>query len=48
MTTFDCGATAEGEVVNNRLYRFFREVVEPHLMRSIIYDLPEYDEAEWG
>ena len=38
----------EGEVVKNPLYRLFREVVEPHLMSSIIHDLPEYDEAEWG
>src|SRR5512143_1034988 len=29
----------EGEVVKDPLYRFFREVVEPHLMGSIIHDL---------
>ena len=38
----------EGDVVKNPLYLFFREVVEPHLMSSIIYELPEYDRAEWG
>ncbi len=39
---------SEGEVFKKPLYRLLREVVEPHLMRSIIDDLPEYDEAEWG
>jgi hypothetical protein len=38
----------EGEVVKSLLYRFFRAVVEPHLMRSIIRDLPEYEQAAWG
>ena len=38
----------EGEVVKKPLYIFFRTVVEPHLMRSIINDLPEYQTAEWG
>lgn len=30
------------------LYWFFREVVEPHLMGSIVRDLPEYEQAAWG
>ncbi len=38
----------EGETVNKPLYKFFRDVVEPHLMSSIINDLPEYDRAKWG
>lgn len=38
----------EGDVVKKPLYRFFREVVEPHLMRKIIGDLPEYEVAAWG
>ena len=38
----------EGEVVKKPFYQFFQEVVEPHLMSSIINDLPEYQAAEWG
>jgi hypothetical protein len=38
----------EGEVIKKPLYQFFDIVVEPHLMRSIISDLPEYNRAEWG
>ena len=38
----------EGDVVNRQLYKFFQDVVEPHLMSSIIADLPEYQAAEWG
>jgi hypothetical protein len=38
----------EGEVVKKPLYKFFDSVVEHHLMSSIISDLPEYNEAEWG
>jgi hypothetical protein len=38
----------EGEVVKQPLYQFFHDTVEPHLMSSIISDLPEYREAEWG
>lgn len=38
----------EGAVVKRPLYRFFQDVVEPHLMSSIINDLPEYQAAEWG
>jgi hypothetical protein len=38
----------EGEVVTKPLYRFFQDVVEPHLMSNIIADLPEYRTAEWG
>ncbi len=29
------------------LYRFFRAVVEPHLMSKIIHDLPDYEAAAW-
>jgi hypothetical protein len=38
----------EGKVVKRPLYKFFRDTVEPHLMSSIIADLPEYREATWG
>jgi hypothetical protein len=38
----------EGEVIKKPLYQFFDTVVEPHLMRSIISALPEYNRAEWG
>jgi hypothetical protein len=38
----------EGEVIKKPLYQFFDTVVEKHLMRSIISDLPEYNRAEWG
>lgn len=38
----------EGEVVDKPLYQLFRDVIEPHLMSSIITDLPEYDDAKWG
>jgi hypothetical protein len=38
----------EGEVIKKPLYQFFETVVEPHLMNSIISDLPEYKRAEWG
>jgi hypothetical protein len=38
----------EGEVVKNPLYQFFDSVIAPHLMSSIISDLPEYQRAEWG
>ena len=38
----------EGDVVKQPLYQFFRDTVEPHLMSSIITDLPEYQEATWG
>jgi hypothetical protein len=38
----------EGEVVKHPLYKFFQDTVEPHLMSSIITDLPEYNAAEWG
>lgn len=38
----------EGEVVKRPLYIFFQNVVEPHLMSSIIADLPEYRAAVWG
>jgi hypothetical protein len=38
----------EGEVIKKPLYQFFDTVVEPHLMRSIISDLPEYNRARWG
>lgn len=38
----------EGNVVKKPLYRFFHDVVEPHLMGSIIRDLPEYEQAAWG
>jgi hypothetical protein len=38
----------EGEVVKQPLYQFFQDEVEPHLMSSIINDLPEYRAAEWG
>ena len=39
---------AEGNVVRKKLYRFFDEVVKVYLMSNIIYDLPEYDTAQWG
>lgn len=39
---------AEGNVVRKKLYRFFDEVVKVYLMSHIIYDLPEYDSAQWG
>ena len=39
---------AEGDVVTQPFYKFFQDVVEPHLMISIIADLPEYQAAEWG
>jgi hypothetical protein len=38
----------EGDVVKKPLYQFFRDTVEPHLMSSIISDLPEYQAAAWG
>jgi hypothetical protein len=38
----------EGEVVKRPLYQFFQNIVEPHLMSSIIADLPEYRAAAWG
>lgn len=38
----------EGEVVKKPLYKFFDTFIEPHLMSSIISDLPEYKHAEWG
>ncbi|MFA5932869.1 MAG: hypothetical protein WCV81_01225 [Microgenomates group bacterium] len=38
----------EGNVVRKKFYRLFDEVVKVCLMKSIIYDLPEYDEARWG
>jgi hypothetical protein len=38
----------EGEVIKKPLYQFFGTIVEPHLMSSIISDLPEYKRAEWG
>jgi hypothetical protein len=38
----------EGDVVTKPLYKFFQDTVEPHLMSSIIADLPEYQAAAWG
>ena len=38
----------EGEVVKKPLYQFFDTFIKPHLMSSIISDLPEYKRAEWG
>jgi hypothetical protein len=38
----------EREGVKQPLYQFFHDTVEPHLMSSIIADLPEYREAAWG
>jgi hypothetical protein len=38
----------EGDVVSEPLYKFFQNVVEPHLMSSIITNLPEYQAATWG
>ncbi len=39
---------SEGEVVKHPLYQFFQDMVEPHVMSSIISDLPEYQAAAWG
>jgi len=39
---------SEGDVVNRPLFKFFQDEVEPHLMSSIIADLPEYTQATWG
>jgi hypothetical protein len=38
----------QGEVVNQPLYQFFQDVVEPYLMSKIICALPEYRAAAWG
>ncbi len=38
----------EGNVVRKKLFRLFDEVIKVYLMNSIIYKLPEYDEALWG
>ncbi len=38
----------EGDVVTKPLYKFFQDVVEPHVMSRIISDLPEYQQAAWG
>jgi hypothetical protein len=37
----------EGVVVKQPLYKFFQDIAQPHLMSSIICDLPEYQAAEW-
>jgi hypothetical protein len=38
----------EGPVVQEPLYRFFNDVIEPYLMSKIICALPEYEQASWG
>lgn len=39
---------SEGKVPNTKLYKFFDEVVEKHLLKKIVYALGEYDKAQWG
>jgi hypothetical protein len=39
---------AEGDVPERELYTFFADVVEKYLLRKIVYNLPEYDQAEWA
>lgn len=38
----------EGNVVRQKLYRFFSEVIKVYLMSSIINKPPEYNNAQWG
>jgi hypothetical protein len=38
----------EGDVPKSNLYRFFTDAVETYLLKKIVYDLPEYDNAEWA
>jgi hypothetical protein len=39
---------AEGEVPKTKLYKFFDTFVVMHLLKKIVYSLPEYDKANWG
>ena len=38
----------EGDVPNSNLYKFFAEIFDNYLARKIVFDLPEYDAAEWS
>jgi len=37
----------EGDVPENDLYKFFTDTFRNYLLKKIVYDLPEYDRAEW-
>ena len=37
-----------GAVVTRPLYRFFKTVIEPHWISSMISELAAYDRAQWG
>jgi hypothetical protein len=38
----------EGDVPKQSSYKFFADDVQRYLLRAIVYDLPEYDRAEWA
>lgn len=38
----------EGDVPESNLYKFFADVFQKHLLKRIVYDMPEYDRAEWA
>ena len=40
---------SEGDIPEkSKLFRFFADVVRPHLAEAIITQTAEYDQAEWG
>jgi hypothetical protein len=38
----------EGYVPQSGLYKFFTEVFQNYLLKKIVYEMPEYDSAEWA
>ena len=38
----------EGYMPKTDLYKFFEEVFQKHLLKRIVYEMPEYDKAEWA
>ncbi len=39
---------SEGKIPETKLYKFFDEVVVKHLLKVIVYSLPEYNQCKWG
>jgi hypothetical protein len=38
----------EGDVPKSSLYKLFDDVVAKYFLKRIVYELPEYDTAEWA
>jgi hypothetical protein len=38
----------EGNIPENKLYMFFLGIFANYLLKRIVYDMPEYDQAEWA